>query len=169
MEDRFQVGVISSTHGIRGEVKVFPTTDDVRRFKKNMEIILDTGKGNIALTVESVKFFKQFVILKFKGIDNINDIEKYKTKSLYVTRANAVRLRKDEYFIADLIDMDVWEDNGEKLGILKDVIETGANDVYIITLEDGKELLVPAIKECILEVDVEGRKMVIHVMEGLRD
>ena len=169
MEDRFQVGVIASTHGIKGEVKVFPTTDNVKRFKKNMEIILDTGKENIQLTVESVKFFKQFVILKFKGIDNINDIEKYKTKSLYVTRANAVRLRKDEYFIADLLGVDVWEDNGEKLGVLKDVIETGANDVYVITLEDGKELLIPAIKECILEVDIENRKMTVHVMDGLRD
>ena len=169
MEDRFQVGVITSTHGIRGEVKVFPTTDDARRFKKNMEVILDTGKEDILLTVESVKFFKQFVILKFKGIDNINDIEKYKTKSLYVTRSNAVRLRKDEYFIADLIDMDVWEDNGIKLGVLKDVIETGANDVYIITLEDGKELLLPAIKECILEVDIENRKMTVHVMDGWRE
>lgn len=169
MEDRFQVGVITSTHGIKGEVKVFPTTDNVKRFKKNMEIILDTGKENIQLTVESVKFFKQFVILKFKGIDNINDIEKYKTKSLYVTRANAVRLRKDEYFIADLLGVDVWEDNGKKLGVLKDVIETGANDVYVITLEDGKELLIPAIKECILDVDVENRKMTVHVMDGLRD
>ena len=169
MEERFQVGVITSTHGIKGEVKVFPTTDDAKRFKKNMEIILDTGKDEIVLTVESVKFFKQFVILKFKGIDNINDIEKYKTKSLYVTRANAVKLRKDEYFIADLLGIDVWEDNGDKLGVLKDVIETGANDVYIISLEDGKELLIPAIKECILDVDVEEGKMTIHVMEGLRD
>ena len=107
--------------------------------------------------------------MKFKGIDNINDIEKYKTKSLYVTRANAVRLRKDEYFIADLLGVDVWEDNGEKLGVLKDVIETGANDVYVITLEDGKELLIPAIKECILDVDIENRKMTVHVMDGLRD
>ena len=169
MEDRFQVGVITSTHGIKGEVKVFPTTDNVKRFKKNMEIILDTGKENINLTVEGVKFFKQFVILKFKGIDSINDIEKYKTKSLYVTRENAVRLRKDEYFIADLLGVDVWEDNGDKLGVLKDVIETGANDVYVISLEDGKELLIPAIKECILDVDVENRKMIVHVMDGLRD
>ena len=169
MEERFQVGVISSTHGIKGEVKVFPTTDDVKRFKKNMELILDTGKEEILLSVESVKFFKQFVILKFKGIDNINDIEKYKSKSLYVTRKNAVKLKKDEYFIADLLGMNVFEDTGEPLGILKDVIETGANDVYEITLQDGKSLLVPAIKECILEIDVENNKMTIHVMEGLRD
>lgn len=169
MEERFQVGVITSTHGIKGEVKVFPTTDNPKRFKKNMELILDTGKEELLLTVESVKFFKQFVILKFKGIDNINDVEKYKTKSLYVTRANAVRLKKDEYYIADLIGMDVREDNGDKLGILKEVIETGANDVYVISLENGKELLLPAIKECILNVDVENRKMEVHVMEGLRD
>ena len=86
-----------------------------------------------------------------------------------MTRANAVRLRKDEYFVADLMGLDVWEDNGAKLGTLKDVIETGANDVYVITLEDGKELLIPAIKECILNVDIENRKMEVHVMEGLRD
>ena len=75
MEQLLRVGVITSTHGVRGEVKVFPTTDDAKRFKKNMEVILDTGKEEILLTVESVKFFKQFVILKFKGIDDINDIE----------------------------------------------------------------------------------------------
>lgn len=102
METKLQVGVISSTHGVRGEVKVFPTTDDVKRFKRLKEVILNTGKEEITLEIEGVKFFKQFVILKFKGYDNINDIEKYKGKSLLVTRANAVRLRRDEYFIADL-------------------------------------------------------------------
>ena len=169
MEERLQVGVITSTHGIKGEVKIFPTTDDTKRFKKNMEVILETGKEDLLLTVEGVKFFKQFVILKFKGIDNINDIEKYKSKSLYVTRKNAVKLKKDEYFIADLLGIEAWEDNGSKLGVLKDVIETGANDVYVIALEDGKEMLIPAIKECILEVDIENKKMIIHVMDGLRD
>ncbi|MBR5578237.1 MAG: ribosome maturation factor RimM [Lachnospiraceae bacterium] len=169
MEERFQVGVITSTHGIRGEVKVFPTTDDVKRFKKGISLILDTGKEEKELIVESVKFFKQFAILKFQGIDNINDIEKYKSKSLYVTRENAVRLKKDEYFIADLIGSKVWEDNGSYLGELQDVMETGANDVYVILQENEKEILLPAIKECILEIDIEEKKMVVHVMEGLRD
>lgn len=167
MDDILQVGVITQTHGIRGEVKVFPTTDDPNRFKKLKEVILDTGKEKITLEIEGVKFFKQFVILKFKGFDNINDIEKYKTKSLYVTRANAVRLKKDEYFIADLIDINVYLENDELFGVLTDVIETGANDVYEIRMENGKSVLVPAIKECILSVDVENRKMVIHLMDGL--
>lgn len=167
MEQLLQVGVISSTHGVRGEVKVFPTTDDVKRFKKLKKVILDTGKEQLPLEIEGVKFFKQFVILKFRGIDNINDIEKYKGKSLLVDREHAVKLKKDEYFIADMIGMDVFTEDRELFGALKDVMETGANDVYIIEMSDGKEVLVPAIKQCILDVDIENRKMVIHLLEGL--
>ena len=167
MEQLLQVGVISSTHGVRGEVKVFPTTDDVKRFKKLKKVILDTGKEQLPLKIEGVKFFKQFVILKFRGIDNINDIEKYKGKRLLVDREHAVKLKKDEYFIADMIGMDVFTEDGELFGALKDVMETGANDVYIIEMSDGKEVLVPAIKQCILDVDIENRKMVIHLLEGL--
>ena len=169
METKLQVGVISSTHGVRGEVKVFPTTDDVKRFKRLKEVILDTGKEELTLEIEGVKFFKQFVILKFKGYDNINDIEKYKGKSLFVTRANAVRLRRDEYFIADLQGLTVVDEEDKVLGTLRDVMETGANDVYIIAMADGREVLVPAIKECILHVDVEAGKMQIHLMDGLLD
>ena len=167
MEQLLQVGVISSTHGIRGEVKVFPTTDDVKRFKTLKKVILDTGREHLPLEVESVKFFKQFAIVKFKGLDNINDIEKYKGKSLLVDRENAVKLRKDEYFIADMIGLQVYTEDGEAFGVLKDVLETGANDVYIIDSSKHGEVLVPAIKQCILDVDIEGQKMTIHLMEGL--
>ena len=169
MEVKLQVGVITSTHGVRGEVKVFPTTDDPNRFKRLKEVILDTGKEELVLEIEGVKFFKQFVILKFKGFDNINDIEKYRQKSLYVTRKNAVRLRRDEYFIADLIGLKVLDEQEEQIGILKDVMETGANDVYIIDMTDGRELLLPAIKQCILNVDVENGFIQVHILEGLLD
>lgn len=169
MEDLLQVGAITQTHGLRGEVKVFPTTDDAKRFKKLKEVILDTGKEKTVLEIEGVKFFKQFVILKFKGFDDINDIERYKGKNLYVTRENAVKLKKDEYFIADLIGIKVYDENEEYLGVLKDVIVTGANDVYDIALEDGRNLLLPAIKQCVLAVDMEQRKMKIHILDGLLD
>lgn len=169
MEERLQVGVIASTHGVRGEVKVFPTTDDVRRFKKLKEVILDTGKENRILEIEQVKFFKQFAILKFKGIDTLDEVEKYRKKSLYVTRENAVRLNKDEYFIADLIGLKVLDEAGEALGELEDVIETGANDVYQIKMNDGRQLLLPAVRQCVLEVDVEAGFMKIHILEGLLD
>lgn len=167
MEQLLQVGVISSTHGIRGEVKVFPTTDDPDRFRKLKQVILDTGREQKGLEIEGVKFFKQFVILKFKGIDNINDIEKYKGKSLYVTREHAVKLKKDEYFIADLIGMTVKEEDSAILGTVSDVLQTGANDVYVVALADGGEVLLPAIKDCILSVDMEKREMQVHVLDGL--
>lgn len=169
MEDLLQVGIITSTHGVRGEVKVYPTTDDPRRFRRLKEVVLDTGKEKMNLEIEGVKFFKQFVILKFKGLDNINDIEKYRQKSLYVTRKNALRLQRDEYFIADLIGLKVQDEDGKELGTVKDVIETGANDVYEVEMADGKSLLLPAIKQCILNVDVENGTMQVHVLEGLLD
>ena len=167
MEKLLQVGVITSTHGIRGEVKVFPTTDDPKRFKKLKQVILDTGKEKRDLEVESVKFFKQFVILKFKGIDNINEVERYKRCPLLVTRDHAVPLQEDEYFIADMIGMQVVTEDGAVFGTLKDVIETGANDVYIIDSSEHGEVLVPAIKECILDINIEEQKMQIHLMDGL--
>ena len=172
MEDLYQVGSITQTHGIRGEVKVFPLTDDISRFKNMKNLLLDAGKeGYISLEVENARPQKNLVILKFKGIDNINDIEKYKGHGLYVTKDNRVDLKEDEYFIADLIGCDVYldSDKDNRFGTISDVMETGANDVYEITLENGKTVLVPAIKDCILDVDIEGRRMEIHLMEGLMD
>lgn len=170
MEDFFKIGIITATHGLHGEVKVFPTTDDVKRFKKLKNVTLDTGKAETAvLEIESVKFFKQFAILKFQGIDSIEDAQKYRKASLLVPRSDAVRLRKDEYFIADLIGLAVRDEDGTQIGTLRDVMETGANDVYVIALEDGRELLLPAIKQCVLEVDVEAGFIRIHILDGLLD
>ena len=169
MEEYLIVGTITSTHGIRGEVKVFPQTDDMARFKKLKEVWLDTGKEKKLLHPESAKFFKQFVILKFKEFNDINEVEGLRGKTLYVDRKNAVSLRKDEYFIADLIGLDVVREDASKVGVLKDVMQTGANDVYVIEKEDGSELLLPAIKECILKVDMEARVMTVYVLPGLED
>ena len=166
MEQLLQVGVISSTHGVRGEVKVFPTTDDPQRFKSLKNVILDTGKEQIPLEIQGVKFFKQFVILKFKGIDNINDIEMYKGRDLWVPREEAQELDEDEYYIADLIGMDVITDEGEE-GKLVDVIETGANEVYVVEFDKYGEVLIPAIHDCILDVDIEAMSMKVHLLEGL--
>ncbi|MEE1249929.1 MAG: ribosome maturation factor RimM [Lachnospiraceae bacterium] len=169
MEDLLQVGVITTTHGVRGEVKVFPTTDDANRFKKLKNVILDTGKEQLDLEIAQVKFFKNLVILKFKGIDNINDIEKYKGKSLYVTRENAVKLKKNEYFIADLIGLKAVSEDGTELGKITDVLQTGANDVYVVQQEDGQEVLIPAIRDCVLNVDLEAGIMTLHLLDGLLD
>lgn len=169
MENTLRVGVISSTHGVRGEVKVFPTTDDVNRFKQLKEVILDTGKEQKTLEIEQVKFFKNMVILKFKGYDNINDIELYKGKDLLVTRDNAISLEPNENFIVDLIGLSVVTDEGEPFGTLTDVLVTGANDVYVVETPDGREVLFPAIPSCVLDVDLEKAVVTVHILDGLLD
>lgn len=167
MEKYLRVGVISSTHGVRGEVKVYPTTDDVERFKKLKKVILDDGTTE--LEIQGVKFFKNMVILKFKGYDSINDIEKFKGKDLLITRDQAVKLGPDENFIVDLIGLSVVTEDGEPFGTLTDVISTGANDVYEVKTTEGKEVLLPAIKECILKVDLDAGVITVHIMDGLLD
>lgn len=167
MENYLQIGVITRAHGVRGEVKVFPMTDDNRRFKKLKRTFIETKDGQLEVMCESAKFFKQFVILKFEGLDDIDSVEIYRGCGIYVTREDAVQPGKDEYFIADLIGMHVTDDSGTVEGTITDVISTGANDVYDIKLDDGRNLLLPAIRECVLDVDVPGRLMKIHILEGL--
>ena len=169
MVDLLRVGTIASTHGIRGEVKVYPTTDDIHRFKDLKHCILDTGREQLPLEVEGVKFFKQFAILKFKGYDSINDIEKYRGKDILVTRENAVALEENETFIADLIGLDVVTDEGGHFGVVTDIMQTAANDVYVIQGDDGKEYLFPAIRQCILDVDLKKSQVTVHIMKGLLD
>ena len=169
MENLLQVGAILDTHGLRGEVKVFPTTDDPSRYDDLEEVELLTKEGNyLHLEIERVRYFKNLVIVKFKNYDHINDIEQYKKCNLYVTRENAVELEEDEYFVADLIGLTAKTDEGEELGRIKDVLTTGANDVYVIDTKEG-ELLVPAIHDCVQEVDLEAGVMTLHLLPGLRD
>ena len=168
MEDFFRVGVIANTHGIRGEVKIFPTTDDVKRFDYLKEAYIDAGKEKIKVEVSNVRYFKNLVIVKFKGIDNINDIERYKGKDLLVTRENALPLEEGEYYLADIIGANVYTEDGNVFGSLEDVIETGANLVYSVQHE-GKEVLLPVIDDCVKEVNVEEKKVIVHIMKGLLD
>lgn len=169
MEQFLRVGVITSPHGIQGEVKVFPTTDDINRFKKLKEVFLDTGRERVLLHVERVKFFKGIAILKFKEFSSINEVEQYRKKDLYVSRDQAVKLEPNENFIADLIGLSVVTDQGEEFGTVKDILQTGANDVYVIDGTDGKEYLFPSIRECILDVDLEAGKVLVHILDGLLD
>ncbi|BCN31323.1 ribosome maturation factor RimM [Anaeromicropila herbilytica] len=169
MDNLLRVGVISSTHGIKGEVKVFPTTDDNKRFTKLKKVILDTGKEQLELEIENVRFFKQMVILKFKGYDNINEIEKYKGKDLLIAREEAVPLQENEYFIYDIIDSAVITEDGQELGVLTEILTTAANDVYVVKTKDNKEILLPSIRECILDIDIENKVIKVHLMNGLLD
>ncbi|HHT89194.1 MAG TPA: ribosome maturation factor RimM [Clostridiales bacterium] len=167
MDDYIRVGVITSTHGIKGEVKVYPTTDDINRFEYLDRVYLDLGKEYKPLRIEQVRYYKQLIILKFKDINDINDIEKYKGKDLLIPKDEAIKLNEDEYFIFDLIDSEVYSEDGTKLGIVTEVLTSSANDVYVVKTSDNRELLLPAIKECILDVDTANKKIIVHLMDGL--
>lgn len=164
-----RIGVVTTTHGIRGEVKVFPTTDDVTRFKKCDEVILVTKKGNLTLHVQNVKFFKNIVILKFKEFNDINEVEGFRKCDLMVTRENALPLEEGSYYLCDVIGASVQKEDGSLIGEVTDVLETGANNVFVIQTTEGKEVLFPVIPQCIKKVDTEAGVVTAHVMAGLMD
>lgn len=164
----FQIGKITSTHGIGGTFRVFPTTEDASRFRL-LKTILILHKGEkIPFTVERVSFQKNMVLLKVKEISDINVAEGYRNDPIYITDEQALPLEENEYYARDLYDMQVVTEDGTVLGRLDDIIETGANDVYVVKKEGEKDLLIPAIKECILAVDVPKKIMTVHLLEGLR-
>ena len=169
MTESFQVGVIASTHGLQGEVNVFPTTQDPDRFKKLKKVTLHTQKGEeILLDVVSARFFKKFVIVKFKQFNNINEVEKFRGCELTIDRKDAIKLEKGEYYCADLIGLIIVDEEGAELGTLTEILQTGANDVYEMTLKDSEEkIYIPAIKDCVKEIDIDAGKITIHVMPGL--
>ena len=169
-DDLLRIGVVTTTHGIAGEVKIFPTTDDVKRYKKTDEVVLVTKNGNLLLHIERARFFKNLVIVKFKEFNNINEVEGFRKCDLMVTRENALPLEEGQYYLCDVIGATVYnEEDDSVIGEVKDVIETGANNVFAIGLPDGREVLFPVIDDCIKEVNTEEGRVVAHVMKGLMD
>ena len=147
MTERFQVGVIASTHGLQGEVNVFPTTEDPSRFKKLKKVTLHTQRGEeIELDVVSARFFKKFVIVKFKQFNNINEVEKFRGCELTIDRKDAIKLQPGEFYCADLIGLKIVDEDDNELGTLTEILQTGANDVYEMTKKDSDEkVYIPAI------------------------
>lgn len=167
MKEYLKVGQIINTHGINGEVKVFPLTDDVRRYSKLKYVYMKSEEVYEKINIESVKYIKNFAVLKLSGIDNMNAAEKLKNTYIYVDRKNAIKLPEDSYFIADLIGIEVFTTEEEILGKITSVFSTGSNDVYEIKMDDGKVIFVPAIKDVVQSVDIHENRMVIKLLEGL--
>jgi 16S rRNA processing protein RimM len=167
MVDFVKIGQITSAHGIKGEVKVYPLTDNIKRYSKLKFVFLKTKEEYVKVEVRGVKYFKEFVILGLANIESMNDALKYKNEYIYIDKENVVKLPRDSYFISDLIDMEVTTSEGEYLGKIINVFSTGSNDVYEIKSVFGKSILIPAIKDVILEVDVENKRMLIKLLEGL--
>ena len=167
MVEYFEIGQISNTHGLKGEMKVRPYTESAKRFEELKKILVDI-KGNLKeFEIESVRYQKDVVLLKLKGVDSIEDAEKLKGLSVKIPRSDAKKIEDDEFFIADLIGLEVYQD--ELIGVVDDIFEAGASDVYVIKRKGKKDLLLPAIKSVIKKIDLENKRMDVEVPRGLDD
>lgn len=167
MEQLMEIGQIVNTYGIKGFVKVVPFTDNINRFEELDEVYLQTKNGLETFEIEEVKYSKNTVLLKLKGIDDINIAEKYRNCYLKIDRKNAVELPEDTYFIVDLLECEVITDEDEILGKVTDVYPTGSNDIYVVKDKQGKQVLLPAISQVIKQVDIENKKITVHLIDGL--
>lgn len=162
-----EIGQIVNTHGLKGFVKVVPFTDNIERFDELKKVIIVYNKENIEFEIEEVKYFKGMVILKLKGIENINEAEKYRNCFLRIKREDAKKLEKNTYFIADLIGLKVYNEQDQEIGTLVEIFPTGSNDVYVVKDDKGKQILLPAISSVIKKVDIEAEKIVVDVNGGV--
>ena len=168
MQEFLEIGQIVNTFGIKGQLKVKPFTDDMERFEELKTVYICKKNEMKKVEIEDVKYNKQCVLLKVKGIEDLTEAEKYKGLFLKIDRKDAKKLPKDTYFIADILGLEVYTDEGELLGKVDDIFPTGANDVYVVKNELGKQILLPSIPEVIKEIDLEKGKVIVHLIEGLR-
>ncbi|MBQ9504636.1 MAG: 16S rRNA processing protein RimM [Lachnospiraceae bacterium] len=164
-----KAGKIITTHGLRGEVKVYPLTDSPDDFKRLKEVVVKKGDKTSRHRLERAARFKNVMVVKLSDIDDVDTARTYVDSLVLAERDQLKELRKDQYYEADLIGMKVSDERYGELGVLSEVLHTGANDVYSVRLEDGKELLLPAIHSCILDVDVDNKSMRVHVLDGLME
>ena len=167
MQENLEIGQIVNTFGIKGFVKVNPFVDDISRFDDLKKVYIKKQKVLKELEVEEVKYHKNMVLVKFKGIHKVEEAETLRNSYLEVDRENAIDLQEGEYFIADLLGLEVITDEGNTLGKLEDIFNTGSNDIYVVKDELGKQILLPAISEVIKEIDIDGKKILVHLLEGL--
>lgn len=168
MQEYFEIGQIVNTFGVKGMVKIYPYTDDITRFEKLKKVNLTGKNSKREYEIEDVKYHKNMVLVKFKGVDSLEEAENLRNFYVEIERKDASPLEEGSYYIADLIGLNVYTDEGEKLGILEDIFNTGSNDVYVVKDNEGKQILLPGIDEVIKQVDLEKGEILVHMLKGLR-
>ena len=167
MEEYFEIGQIVNTSGLKGVIKVKPFTDDITKFSDLKTIYISVKKELKEFKIEQVRFSKNIVFLKLHGIDTIEDAENYRNLYIKIKRNKDEKLEEDSYYIVDILGCKVYTEEQKKLGKIVDVFSTGSNDVYVVKDEFGKQILLPAIKDVIKKVDIENKKITVHLLEGL--
>lgn len=167
MEEYLEIGQIVNTNGLKGILKIKPFTDDITRFEELEYIYIQKGQELIEKNIEEVKYVKNMVLLKLEGIDSIEEAEKYRNLYIKINKEDVGEVPDGSYLIADMLKCNVYTDKNELLGKMIDVFSTGSNDVYVVKTEEGKEILLPAIKDVVKEINIQEKKIIIKLMDGL--
>ena len=167
MTKYLEIGQVVNTFGIQGMVKVNPFTDDIKRFDKLKTIYIQNKKGIKEYGVQEVKYHKNMVLVKLKGIDNPEDADLLRQSYLLVDREKEEPLEDGVYYIVDLLGLEVYTDENQLLGTLEDIYNTGSNDIYVVKSQLGKQILLPGISDVIKKVDLEAKRIVVHLLKGL--
>lgn len=162
-----EIGQIVNTFGIKGQVKVVPFTNDANRFEEVKKIYIVSKSTKKEVEIEEVKYHKNMVLLKFKGFNKIEEVEDFKNCYIEIDRKDGKKLEEGEYYIVDLLGLDVLTDEGQNLGKLEDIYNTGSNDIYVVKNSLGKQVLLPCIKEVIKNIDLEKKQITVHLLDGL--
>lgn len=167
MEEYFEIGQIVNTSGLKGILKIKPFTDDIKKFSNLKTIYIKTKNGLTEFKIEQVRYVKNMVMLKLAGIDIVEEAEKYRNLYIKVLRDQEEELEEGSYYVVDILGCKVNTDANQELGKIVDVFQTGSNDVYVVKDEQGKQILLPAIKQVIKNVDIKNKIITVHLLEGL--
>ena len=167
MLPNLEIGQIVNTFGIKGMVKVKPFTDDIRRFDELKTVYVEKNSNQTEYEIEEVKYHKGMVLIKFKGIDKVEQAEMLRNSYLTVSRDSVEKLEEGRYYIVDLLGLEVYTDEQVLLGTLEDIFNTGSNDIYVVKDKQGKQILLPAIQDVIKQIDIENKKIIVHLLPGL--
>ena len=167
MLPNLEIGQIVNTFGIKGMVKVKPFTDDIRRFDELKAVYVEKNGNQTEYEIEEVKYHKDMVLIKFKGIDKVEQAEMLRNSYLTVSRDSVEKLEEGRYYIVDLLGLEVYTDEQILLGTLEDIFNTGSNDIYVVKDNQGKQILLPAIQDVIKQIDIENKKIIVHLLPGL--
>ena len=167
MLPNLEIGQIVNTFGIKGMVKVKPFTDDIRRFDELKTVYVEKNSNQTEYEIEEVKYHKDMVLIKFKGIDKVEQAEMLRNSYLTVSRDSVEKLEEGRYYIVDLLGLEVYTDEQILLGTLDDIFNTGSNDIYVVKDKQGKQILLPAIQDVIKQIDIENKKIIVHLLPGL--
>ena len=167
MLPNLEIGQIVNTFGIKGMVKVKPFTDDIRRFDELKTVYVEKNSKQTEYEIEEVKYHKDMVLIKFKGIDKVEQAEMLRNSYLTVSRDSVEKLEEGRYYIVDLLGLEVYTDEQILLGTLEDIFNTGSNDIYVVKDKQGKQILLPAIQDVIKQIDIKNKKIIVHLLPGL--